>query len=43
MAFSTDYSAFMWPVNPHMALSEMQLLQVSMHKNMPRAYMPVYT
>ena len=43
MAFSTDYLAFMWPVNPHMALSEVQLLQVSMHKKMTSAYMPVYT
>lgn len=31
MAFSTDYSAFMRPVNPHMALSKVHLLQVSMH------------
>jgi len=33
MAFSTVYSAYMWPVNPFTALTKVHLLQVSKHTN----------
>jgi hypothetical protein len=33
MAFSTIYSAYMWPVNTCMALGKVHLLQVNLHTN----------